>query len=70
MKTLLLVILVVTFLSVVAMFLNDFYIKREFRKYIGKKLQLLEALKQKFDSQLFVKASLCDAEKQTIALPR
>jgi hypothetical protein len=54
MKTLLLVILVVTFLSVVAMFLNDFYIKQKFRKYIAKKLQLLEALKQKFDSQLFI----------------
>lgn len=54
MNTLLLVILVVTFLAAGAMFLNDLYIKRKFRKYITKKLQSIEALKQKFDSQLFV----------------
>jgi hypothetical protein len=54
MKALLLVILVFTFLAVMALFLNDFYIKRKFRKFIAKKYTLIDTLKQKLDSNAFI----------------
>lgn len=51
MKLILLGILVLTFLTVVIVFFNDYLVKRKFRKFIERKYQEVYPLKHKLDSK-------------------
>jgi hypothetical protein len=54
MKTILLGILVLTILTVIIVFVNDYLLKRKFRRFIEKKYQEVYPLKEKLDANVVI----------------
>lgn len=54
MKPVLIGILLLTFLIVIAVFINDYIIKRKFRSFIRKKYNSIQGLRQKLDAEEYI----------------
>lgn len=50
MKTFLVAILILTALSVIALFLNDYIVKRKYRRFVNKKYKVIQRLSRKIEA--------------------